>query len=69
MASPRKKSDKDAKKKGAEVVRDWQTIHVPMKLTIVSRVDRRAEIERRTRVAMISLLVEKALDATEGANA
>lgn len=41
------------------------TVHVPFRRSVVSRVDRLAVADRRTRVATIQLLVEQALDAKE----
>ena len=57
------KTKKDTQGRAYEAT---QTIHVPLRKTIVSRVDRLAQADRRTRVNMIEILVEQALDAKEG---
>jgi len=64
MATKTKK-DKEPKVPKVPEASDTQTIHVPLLRTIVTRVDRLAEADRRTRVNMIEILVEQALDAKE----
>ena len=55
MSPMSKKTKKDKEE------RDWLTVHLPLKKSLVELVDEQATAERRSRVNMLTLLVELAL--------